>query len=257
MCCKKPTWFCGGKPNSSRPAIVGQWVAGEIGISSGIGAVNVHRTIGPSGSGRPPFGRPGYEDNMTKVSQIESFAQTAYYGDGHSDYNNVWPYDRWWIIYRFAAETGLRASEIASLTRFHFSLEGPNPYVRVEAKFTKNRKEVRQPMPLEIVPEIKKHLEAYPDRQRVLNIGSAHTRIRLFLHDLEAAGIERENEQGETLDFHALRVTYITNLGRSNVSLQMAQKLARHSTPMLTANVYTHAGIEEKSAAVNTLPSIA
>ena len=45
-----------------KPAIVGQFRFGEIGIASGIGAVNVHWV---KGGAQPPFGRPlGYEDNL-------------------------------------------------------------------------------------------------------------------------------------------------------------------------------------------------
>ena len=40
------------------------------------------------------------------------------------------------------------------------------------------------------------------------------------------------------VDFHALRVTFATLLGRQGVPLQKAQRLMRHSDPKLTANIY-------------------
>ena len=48
-----------------KPAIVGQFRFGEIGIASGIGAVNVHWVKGV-------FGRPaGYENNLCKWGSVE------------------------------------------------------------------------------------------------------------------------------------------------------------------------------------------
>ena len=57
-------------------------------------------------------------------------------------------------------------------------------------------------------------------------------------------------------DFYALRHTYITNLARNGVSLVTAQKQARHSTPMLTAQRYTHIDLQDQKVAVDRLPSL-
>jgi len=57
-------------------------------------------------------------------------------------------------------------------------------------------------------------------------------------------------------DFHALRRTYITNLARSGVPLVTTQKLARHSTPMPTAQRYTQIDLQEQKVAVDRLPSL-
>ena len=55
---------------------------------------------------------------------------------------------------------------------------------------------------------------------------------------LEAAGIEPETEAGR-VDFHSLRVTFITALARGDVHPKKAQELARHSSINLTMQVYT------------------
>lgn len=87
-----------GKPSQSKtptPAVIGQAVAGEIEIPSGIGAVNVHWL---PGGAPPPFGRPaGYENNLCHSARIESPSRLILFGDGHSDVFGVWPSDRWWI----------------------------------------------------------------------------------------------------------------------------------------------------------------
>jgi len=62
-----------------------------------------------------------------------------------------------------------------------------------------------------------------------------------------------EDSDGQFLDFHALRVTYGTALARAGVRLQVAQRLMRHSTPVLTANVYTRLELHDLRGAVESL----
>jgi hypothetical protein len=73
--------------------------------------------------------------------------------------------------------------------------------------------------------------------------------------DLGRAGLPYQDEDGLFADFHANRHTFISNLGKANVPLRMAQKLARHSTPGLTSNVYTHLELSDKASAIGALPS--
>lgn len=55
----------------------------------------------------------------------------------------------------------------------------------------------------------------------------------------DAAGIAPETPEGKAV-FHSLRMSYTTLLQElAGASLAEAQKLSRHSTPMLTANTYT------------------
>jgi len=61
------------------------------------------------------------------------------------------------------------------------------------------------------------------------------------------------DSDGRYLDFHALRVTYGTALARAGVRLQVAQQLMRHSTPVLTANVYTRLELHDLRGAVSRL----
>jgi len=69
-------------------------------------------------------------------------------------------------------------------------------------------------------------------------------------------GIPRSDGAGRVVDVHALRHTFGTNLAKAGVSLQVAQRAMRHSTPALTANVYTHLGLVDVAGAVDRLPSI-
>ena len=76
----------------------------------------------------------------------------------------------------------------------------------------------------------------------------------LLKPDLEAAGIPYVDDAGRYADFHGLRHSFITHLGRTpNVHFKTAQDLARHSTPVLTAR-YSHGFKGDEVAAVNALP---
>ena len=72
--------------------------------------------------------------------------------------------------------------------------------------------------------------------------------------DLKSAKIQEETEEG-VIDFHALRVTYITNLARSGIHPKTAQILARHSDIQLTMKVYTKLGRNEVADALKAMPA--
>ena len=54
--------------------------------------------------------------------------------------------------------------------------------------------------------------------------------------DLEAAGIPKWTEEGK-VDFHALRVSYVSLVVETGADLKVTQSLARRTTPELTMNV--------------------
>jgi integrase len=72
--------------------------------------------------------------------------------------------------------------------------------------------------------------------------------------DLKSAKIPEETEVG-VVDFHALRVTYITNLARSGIHPTTAQIPARHSDIQLTMKVYTKLGRNEVAEVFNAMPA--
>ncbi|MCL2306530.1 MAG: tyrosine-type recombinase/integrase, partial [Planctomycetaceae bacterium] len=64
------------------------------------------------------------------------------------------------------------------------------------------------------------------------------------------------DSHGKFADFHGLRHTFITNLGRASVSPKTAQLLARHSDIKLTMQIYTHVAPVEQAAAIKALPGL-
>ncbi len=70
--------------------------------------------------------------------------------------------------------------------------------------------------------------------------------------DLKAAGVAYETAEG-VADFHSLRHTYGTIMGKAGVEFSVRQKLMRHSSPLLT-NRYTHLGLADLAGSVPALP---
>ena len=185
------------------------------------------------------------------------------------------------LLYIVAAWTGYRRRELASLTRSSLKLDADLPMVQVAAGYSKRRRYDSQPLHPEVVRRLRdwlaeKNLSPQePLFHLITKGGSLRRTSKMMRADLAAARQqwleescspeERERREasdfltycdadGLFADFHANRHTFISRLGRSGVSLLTAQKLARHSDPRLTANVYNHLDEAEKAAAIELMP---
>jgi len=159
------------------------------------------------------------------------------------------------LVYRLALETGLRYNEIYTLERRDFVLCN-EPNVTVKASNTKNRK----PDTLPLKTELAKDLEQYFKEHLALPHIKAFRMWKdagaeMLRNDLELAKIDYKTDEG-FMDFHSLRHTFGTQLAKSGVLPQDAQKLMRHSDVNLTMGIYTHINLEDKAKAVNKLPEI-
>ena len=125
------------------------------------------------------------------------------------------------VIFAVPMGTGLRLSELRSLKVAAFHLDGDAPRVEVEAAFSKHRRQDVQPLPLELAATLRKHLEGRASDEPALRF--TYTPLREMKKDLQKAGIPYKNGAGEFADFHALRHTYITNLERAGVHLEVAR----------------------------------
>lgn len=76
-----------------------------------------------------------------------------------------------------------------------------------------------------------------------------------FSTDLDSAKIRRLDDRGYKVDFHALRVTFVTNLARAGAPQRHAMALARHTDPRLTAHLYTDQEALPIAEAAAKLPS--
>ena len=155
------------------------------------------------------------------------------------------------ILYETAFCSGLRAKELKSLTVHDLDLRRGG--LHLHAKWTKNRMAGFQPLPSAVLQHLSDFIESgealalykrnYIRRdtrnnhpQEPLLYVPSNT-SRMIERDLETAGIPKWTEEGK-VDFHALRVSYVSLVVETGADLKAAQSLARHTTPELTMNVY-------------------
>jgi integrase/recombinase XerC len=156
------------------------------------------------------------------------------------------------VFYMTALSTGLRRDELGSLTPESFRLDADPPTVTVEGQWTKNRKTATLPLRQDVAAELRDWLRDKPAGRPIFPV-KGRKRKAMLRADLKAAGIAAVAD-GKVIDVHALRVSFVTQLATSGVPLAVAQKLARHSDPRLTSNVYTSLGLAELHKAVESLP---
>lgn len=188
------------------------------------------------------------------------------------------------MMYILAAWTGFRKGEIGSLTRSSFNLQSDPPTATVQACYSKRKREDTQilhPILAELIrqllagkPELGPSDVLFPVSGRVPG-GKERKTHKMMQRDLQAArekwireatnpedAAAREqsdflaycSESGLFADFHSTRHLFITSLERARVSPKMAQTLARHSDVRLTLGVYTHVGLHDQTAAIQSLP---
>jgi integrase len=182
------------------------------------------------------------------------------------------------MLYTLAAYTGLRESELGSLTPESFDLAAGPPTVTVEAGYSKRRREDTIVLRADLADLLRGWLQGRPAGQRLWPGGWWQHGAKMVRKDLEAARAawvgeaEEDAEErrrrgasdrfafrdaaGRFFDFHALRHQFISNLAAAGVHPKVAQSLARHSTITLTMNRYTHLGLHDEAAALDKLPQL-
>lgn len=162
------------------------------------------------------------------------------------------------LIYRLAVETGLRRNEVKTLRVADLDLEDEaHALVRVRPVHAKNRKDTFLPLRAETAHALAAFLRGRPLDAPVFACPTCWRSAAVLREDLAAAGVPYADASGRVVDFHALRTTFGTTLARCGVTLQVAQRLMRHSSPSLTSNIYTVLGRADERAAVSTLPDLA
>lgn len=166
---------------------------------------------------------------------------------------SVAPKDRR-LVYLVAMHTGLRRNEMESLQWRDLHLDCENPFIKLRAATTKNRKADT----VFIHPElwtalIEARPEGFDSQAPVL---SMPRRLNDFRKDLEAAGIPFIDQDGLRFDLHAMRMTFNMRMANGNVPTRIAMQAMRHSEERLTTKVYTDAARLPVAAHVNALPAL-
>ena len=184
------------------------------------------------------------------------------------------------MLYRVALSTGLRAGELGSLTPKSFDLHADPPTVEIEPENEKAGRGAVLPIPDDLVTVLRPWLATRPSGSPVWpgRWSEQKRGASMMRHDLAAARqawlkeaendpVEREareqsdflcyfSHDGEQADFHALRHSFLSRLGRSGASPKELQRMARHASVEITLTRYVHASMFDLASAVNRLPSL-
>ena len=204
------------------------------------------------------------------------------------------------MLYLMAAFTGLRASELASLTTQSLNFRCDPPTLTVEAACSKHRREDVLPLHAGLAVRLRQWLQERSRRaldDDAIPFNSVTTDFdvgepgvaeplfpgtwpdraaKMLRRDLEAARMQwiseaetnaerQERERSDFLkfetadgraDFHALRHKFVSDLATAGVHPKLAQELARHSSIVLTMDKYSHVGLLDMNAALESLPGM-
>jgi len=181
-------------------------------------------------------------------------------------------------LYATAIQTGLRSSELRSLTAARLFLDTDTPYITCKAGSTKNLTEARQyikPDPASTIVELVSSRRAgHP----VFKMPHETDVAEMLRRDVDAArqewlaDVRRDaheharrsssdflcvkNHDGAVLDFHALRHTCGAWLAKAGNHPKVVQTIMRHSTITLTMDTYGHLFPGQASEAVAKLPEM-
>src|SRR5262249_30230274 len=156
------------------------------------------------------------------------------------------------LCYRLAVSTGLRYSEIASITPESFNWQAPS--VRVAAAYTKNGDPATLPLPGDLTDDLRAYVATLPPGVPAFPLPTDRGAYILRM-DLEAAGIPYQDASGLFFDFHSLRCETATLADQAGVTPRVVQRLMRHSTLELTGR-YTRPQAVDIEAATSKLPSL-
>ncbi len=163
-------------------------------------------------------------------------------------------------LYATAGGTGFRVNALANLTPADFDLSPDGPTVTLPARFNKSKRRKVQPLPGPLAAMLRGFLAGKPADAPVWGgTWATGERAAMMLRaDLKAAGIPYSvsGPDGSLYaDFHALRHTYLTTLGRSGADAFTVQKLAGHAS-VTTTQRYVHKDTADLAAAVARLPNL-
>ncbi|HKM53928.1 MAG TPA: tyrosine-type recombinase/integrase, partial [Isosphaeraceae bacterium] len=159
------------------------------------------------------------------------------------------------LCYRLAVASGLRYSEIGSITPASFDWTASPATVTVTAAYAKNGQTATLPLADDLAVDLAAYVAQRPPGRPIFPLphdkGAAMVR-----KDLEAAKIPYRDAAGRVFDFHSLRCELATLADAAGVSPRVVQRLMRHSKLEMTGR-YTRPRAVDIEAAASMLPSLA
>jgi integrase/recombinase XerC len=163
-------------------------------------------------------------------------------------------------IFSMALGTGLRISEIIGLNVGDvFAPAGtPRTRVRIRAEIAKGRRAGDVFLPDKLAPKLRRLWAFKRKRGEALDPGAplfcSQLRHRVSKRRVQHAwhGWQRKAGFDRLYGFHSMRHTAVTNVYRATRDLFLAQRFARHVSP-LTTTIYTHPSDEEMRGSLKNL----
>jgi integrase len=164
------------------------------------------------------------------------------------------------VIYSLALGTGLRLGEIVGLNCGDiFNVNGrPRTRIRIRAEIAKGGKAGDVFLPDKLVAKLRRFRAFKKQRREALDpdmpLFCNQSRSRISKRRVQFAWREWQKRAGfdRLYPFHCLRHSAVTNVYRSTRDLFLAQRFARHVSP-LTTTVYTHPSDEEMRGRLRSL----
>jgi len=154
------------------------------------------------------------------------------------------------LVYNTVAQTGLRRTEV-TLVRIQ-DVDFDSGVIWLPPKVAKSKREQYVRLNSDLARRLRAYIRTlgdvgpasvlFPSTRKWGGKRAPKTavpRCTTVDRDLAATGLAKRDDRGRVLDFHGLRMTYVTHLRLANVSLDMAKRLARHSDIRLTEEVYS------------------
>ncbi len=161
---------------------------------------------------------------------------------------------KWVLIYKCLLFTGMRWSELRTLEVRRLTF-GVNPKIELEASYEKNGNGNTIQIKQELADELESWVKERNLRGTDKLLDMPQKGKNRMGYDLAAACIQKTDEKGRSVDFHALRHTFGTLLVRAGVNVKVTQTAMRHADVRMTLNLYTHCDDSEVVNAVGRLPS--
>ena len=165
------------------------------------------------------------------------------------------------LLYSMALGTGLRLNELLGLNVGDVSADGWTVRRRIVLReaTTKGGRRSEVFLPERLIPKLQQFLSwkrtngQQTDPAAPLFVSGQGRRLSPRAAQWRFAWWQARAGFDRTYNFHALRHSAVTNVYRASRNLFLAQRFARHASP-LTTIIYTHPADEELAAGVRDIP---
>jgi len=152
------------------------------------------------------------------------------------------------LLHLTAVFSGLRAGELRALRVA--DLDVARGGLQLSPEWTKNRRPGFQPLPMALLTRLAEHARDKGPGERLLVVPRRTAEV--LRRDLRRAEIPEWTGEGR-VDFHSLRVTFVTLASESGATVPELIELARHAPPGLTLERYARTRPERRREIMETM----